>query len=145
MDTFLRAHRRVALDTSIFIYKLDPSPRYITLARRVFDWIEQSDCQAVTSTITMTELLVRPIRELNRKEVDAIQGFLTIFPNLEWIASDLEIASTAAEIRAHHNLKVADALQAATAIHASASGLIANDAVFRRVPAFETLLFDELL
>ena len=93
----------------------------------------------------MTELLVKPVRELDCKEVDTIRGFLTIFPNLEWIAADLEIASTAAEVGAQHNLKAADALQAATASRSHATGLIANDAIFRRVPDFETLLFDELL
>ncbi len=64
----------------------------------------------------------------------------------DWIeAPDLDIAYAAAELRAAHRLKTPDALQAATAVHAGVTGLIANDAVFRRVPAFETLLFDELL
>lgn len=111
----------------------------------MFDWLEQPDSAGITSTITMTELLVQPIRDLSHKEVEAIRGYLTIFPNLEWIPADLEIAARAAEIRAEHNLRVADALQAATAIHAGVTGLISNDAIFRRVPGFETLLFDDLV
>lgn len=110
----------------------------------VFDKIE-SGLAAVTSTVTMTELLVKPMRELNKREVDAIQELLSAFPNLQWIMTDLEVAITAASIRAEYRLATADALQAATAVRAGATGFISNDPVFRRVPDFETLLFDELL
>ena len=70
---------------------------------------------------------------------------VTSFPNLQWIAPDLEIAGTAAELRAAHRLRTPDALQAATAVRAQATGLVTNDAVFRRVDLFETLVLDDLL
>jgi predicted nucleic acid-binding protein len=93
----------------------------------------------------MAELLVKPYRNFDAERAGSIYGLLALHPHLEWIPPDLPIANTAAELRAAHRLKTPDALQAATAVHAGASGLIANDAVFRRVAAFETLLFDELL
>jgi predicted nucleic acid-binding protein len=93
----------------------------------------------------MAELLVKPYRDLDPERAGSIYGLLALYPHLEWIPPDLPIANTAAEIRAGRGLKIPDALQAATAVHAGATGLIANDQVFRRVPAFETLLFDELL
>jgi predicted nucleic acid-binding protein len=42
-------------------------------------------------------------------------------------------------------LRTPDALQAATAVHTGATGLITNDAVFERLEAFETLVLDQLL
>jgi predicted nucleic acid-binding protein len=145
LSAFLRRHRRIAIDTSIFIYELEANERYVALADRVFAWIEQPGHTAVTSTITMTELLVQPYRESEEARVDQFYGLLTTYPHLDWIAPDLEIADMAARLRAMHRLKTPDALQAATAVRSQATGFITNDAVFERVEAFETLLFDQVL
>jgi predicted nucleic acid-binding protein len=93
----------------------------------------------------MTELLVHPYRESSHRGVDEIYGLLSIYPNLDWVATSLEIADWAARFRALHGLRTPDALQAATAAHAGATGLITNDAVFERVDGFETLVLDGLL
>jgi predicted nucleic acid-binding protein len=145
LRAFLRRHRRIAIDTSIFIYELEPNPRYVDLADRVFAWIEQPGHSAVTSTITMTELLVRPYRESDEERVNLFYGLLTRYPNLEWIAPDLEVADMAARLRARHRLPTPDALEAATAARSQATGFVTNDPIFQRVEAFETLLFDALL
>jgi predicted nucleic acid-binding protein len=42
-------------------------------------------------------------------------------------------------------LRTPDALQAATALHTQATGLITNDPVFTRVESFEALVLDQLL
>jgi predicted nucleic acid-binding protein len=93
----------------------------------------------------MTDLLVQPYRESDDARVDQFYGLLTTYPHLEWIAPDLEIADMAASLRALHRLKTPDALQAATAARSQATGFVTNDAVFERVEAFETLLFDQVL
>lgn len=145
LDTFLRHHRRIALDTSVFIYQLEANPRYLGLTDRLFAWLEQPGHGGVTSTVTMTELLVQPYRESAEQRAAAFYGLLVTYPNLDWIAPDLEVADIAARIRAAHRLRTADALQAATAVHARATGLVTNDPAFERVGAFETLVLDHLL
>ena len=145
LRTFLRRHRRVALDTNVFIYQLEAHPRYLTLTDHVFSWLERPGSKAVTSTITMMELLVHPYRELDQSRVDEFYGLLSTYPSLDWIAPDLEIADLAARLRARHRLQSPDALQAATAAYAKATGLITNDPVFERVQAFETLVLDRSL
>jgi predicted nucleic acid-binding protein len=145
LRAFLRRHRRIALDTSVFIYQLEASPQYLPLTDLVFPWLEQPGSTAVTSTITMTELLVQPYRVADRERADEYHALLSTFPNLTWVAPDLEIADMAARFRANHNLKTPDALQAATAVHSRATGLITNDAVFERVGEFETLVLDRFL
>ncbi len=124
---------------------MEENDRYVELADRVFAWIEQPEHIAVTSTVTMTELLVQPYRESDEVRVNAFYGLLTSYPNLEWIAPDLAIADAAARLRALHRLRTADALQAATAVRSHATGFVTNDPVLERVDAFETLLFDALL
>ena len=93
----------------------------------------------------MTELLAQPYRQSNKEQVNRYYALLTTHPNLLWIAPGLEVADLAAEFRAKYILRTPDAIHAATATHELASGFITNDAVFRRVADFETLLLDSLV
>jgi len=145
LGTFLRRHRRIALDTSIFTYQVEENPRYVGLTDRILTWLEQPEHHAITSTITMTELLVQPYRDSSEQRANEFYALLSTYPNLEWIAPSLEVADIAAKIRATHGLRAPDALQAATAVKAQATGLVTNDPVFARVEAFETLVLDHLL
>jgi predicted nucleic acid-binding protein len=145
LRAFLRRHRRIALDTSVFIYHLEANPRYLPCTDLIFSWLERPESKAITSTITMTELLVRPYREQDEQQANDFYALLSTYPNLEWIAPHLEIADQAAKIRAVYRLRTPDALMAATAVHSMATGLITNDAVFERVEGFQTLVLDELL
>lgn len=145
MRTFLRRHSRIGLDTCVFIYELEANPRYVALADVVFAWLEEPGHKAVTSTITMTELLVKPYRDSDEELVNGIYGLLSTYPNLEWIAPDLETADVAARFRARFGLRTPDALQAANAARLGVTGFVTNDAVFERVDAFETLVFEKLL
>jgi predicted nucleic acid-binding protein len=88
---------------------------------------------------------VQPYRNSDELKVDEFYSLLSTFPNLVWIPPSLLIADTAARIRATHRLRTPDALQAATAINAEASGLVTNDPIFERVKEFDTLVLERLL
>jgi len=107
--------------------------------------MERSGHEAVTSAITMTELLVPSYREKDEHQVDAFYGLLSTYPNLRWIAPDLQLADLAAKLRAQHRLRTPDALQAATAVSERATGMITNDPVFARVAEFETAVLHHFL
>ena len=145
LKAFLRRHRRIGLDTNVFIYQLQAHPRYVPLTDPIFSWMERDDSSAVTSTITMTELLAQPYREGDRELADLFQGLLSTYPHLIWIPPSLDIAILAAQLRATCRLKTPDALQAATAVYGQATGVITNDSVFERVAGIETLVLDRLL
>jgi predicted nucleic acid-binding protein len=145
LQKFLRRHRRIALDTSILIYHMEANARYLALADAVFSWVEKTGHEAVTSTITMTDLLVPAYRENDEPRPDEFYGLLSTYPNLQWIAPDLETADLAAKLRAWYRLRTPDALQAATAIRTQATGLITNDPVFARIEGIETVVLDRLL
>jgi predicted nucleic acid-binding protein len=142
---FLRRHQRIAVDTSVFIYQIEANSRYLGLTDPVFAWLERPEHAAVTSTITMTELLVPAYRSGAEQQVNNFYALLSTYPNLQWIAPSLEIADIAARIRAAYGLRTPDALQAATAVHARATGLITNDPVFKRVGGLEALVLEGLL
>jgi predicted nucleic acid-binding protein len=144
IESFLDRHHRIALDTSVVIYAVEANPKYFNLASRIFTWLE-SEGHAVTSTLTMTEALVRPYRVDDIPAVDKFYSFLLTYPHLEWIAPTLHIADRAAQIRAEHNLRTPDAIQVATAAVSGATALISNDAIFRRIELLDILLLDEML
>lgn len=145
LRVFLRRHRRIALDTSVFIYQLEANAKYLALADVVFAWLERAGHEAVTSTITMTELLVPSYRDRDEEMVDEFYALLSTFPNLRWIAPDLETADLAARLRALHRMRTPDALQAATALRTRATGFITNDPIFSRVDQFEAMILDQCL
>jgi hypothetical protein len=63
MDKFsecLAKAKVVGVDTPIFIYFLEGSPRYSPLAQIIFTGIEKGKWLGVTSTITLMEITIRP-------------------------------------------------------------------------------------
>jgi predicted nucleic acid-binding protein len=129
----------------VFIYQLEANIRYVALTDLVLSWVEQANHTALTSTITMTELLVPPYREDDERRVDEFYGLLSTYPNLQWIAPDLGIADVAARLRTAHRLRTPDALQAATAIRGHATGFVTNHPIFRGVVEFEAAVLDQFL
>ena len=145
LGRLLRQHSRVALDTSIFIYQLQAHPKYVAFTQGIFTWLEKPKAQGVTSTITMAELLVQPYRDHDQQRADEIYGLLSTFPNLSWVSPSLEIADSAAQLRAKYALRTPDALQAATALRSLATALITNDSSFRRIAGIQVVILDDMI
>jgi predicted nucleic acid-binding protein len=141
----LSRHRKVGLDTSIFIYQVEENKKYFHLADAIFDWLEQPRAQAVTSTITLLELLVQPYRLGDIDRVNKFYALLSTYPHLEWIGPTLDIADRGARLRADSNLRTPDAIQAATALSCGATGFVSNDIGFQRVTGLDVLVLDNLL
>jgi predicted nucleic acid-binding protein len=145
LRSFLRSRSSVALDASVFIYQLDVNPTYFPLTDAVFAWLEKRENSAVTSTLSMTELLVPAYRTGDQRLMKTYYGLLRTYPNLTWIAPEVDLAAMAARLRADYRLKTPDAIQAATAVHARTSAFITNDPVFQRVTELDVLVLGELL
>jgi predicted nucleic acid-binding protein len=143
LRALLAKHHRVALDTCIFIYQWEAHPVYSRLTDYIFSSLEQSDFVALTSTVTMTELLVHPYRDEDLARAHDLLSLLSNYPNLEWVSPSLEIAVCAAELRARYRLATPDAVQAATAMYANATAMLTNDPAFKRVPSLEILHLDD--
>jgi predicted nucleic acid-binding protein len=141
----LSRHRKVGLDTSIFIYQVGENRSYFHLTDAIFTWLEGPRSQAVTSTITLLELLVQPYRLGDIDRVNKFYALLSTFPHLEWIAPTLGIADLGARVRAECNLRTPDAIQAATAVSGEATGFISNDGGFKRVAGLDVIVLDDLL
>jgi predicted nucleic acid-binding protein len=54
------------------------------------------------------------------------------------------VAETAADLRARHNLRTADAIIAATAIQHGCQALVTNDERLQRVPGLRVIFLDDI-
>jgi hypothetical protein len=58
----------------------------------------------------MTELRVLPYRQGDERRANDLYALLSTYPNLNWIAPNLDIADLWARIRARYRLRTPDAL-----------------------------------
>lgn len=135
----------MGLDSSLFIFHIEDHPKYGELADVVFTWLEGPRAEAVTSTITMLEILVQPYKLSDTDRVNQFYALLSSYPHLEWIPPTLEIADMGARLRGEHNLRTPDVLQAATALAGGATGFISNDPVFRKIGSIEVAILGDFL
>lgn len=135
---------RISLDTNVFIYFLEDHPRYGCWCGSLFDLIERGHNPAVTSTITLLELLVQPYRDQKEELAQKIFALTSTYPKLEWVPVTMNLADRAAELRARYRLSTPDAIQLATAIGHKATRFYGNDRGLRRVKEIEYVIVDDL-
>ena len=140
---FLKSHRRIYLDTGTFIYLVEKHPRYYDLCDEIFGSIEEGRAEALTSALTLMEILVQPYKLKNEEMVIKFYSLLTTYPHLTWMPLTLGISDLAAKLRAEHNLKTPDAIQVASALSGGATGLVSNDKAFQKIKGIDCLLLDE--
>jgi predicted nucleic acid-binding protein len=56
---------KIALDTNLFIYVFEQHPEFGERAKAILEQIEDGFVSAVASSVSLTEILVKPIREGN--------------------------------------------------------------------------------
>lgn len=52
----------VAIDTAPFIYYIEQHPKFLSKVEAIFESAEQGEIRAITSVLTLLEVLVHPIR-----------------------------------------------------------------------------------
>jgi len=141
----LEKYRIVGIDAVAFIYHFEENEKYLPFTNVLFEMIESGKVRAVTSTITLMEILVKPRRDGNQKAADEYKFILQTFPNLEVRNIDAEVAERAAEIRAKYGVRPPDALQVAASLINNAEALITNDRELKKIREIETIVMDEAL
>lgn len=117
-----------AFDTNCLIYYIERHPDYYPLVKSLFQAIENGNLRAITSAITLTEVLTLPFRSKRTELVKKYHQILTNTENIELLPIDTVIARQAAILRAGYSqLRTPDALQLSAAIFAKADAFIGND------------------
>ncbi len=130
----------VALDTAVFIYLIEEHPRYLPVLEPVFAGIDTGRLRAVTSSLTLLEVLVVPYRRGDRALADQYERIMTHGRGLELRTIDHAQLRAAAFIRATHpGIRAPDAIQVAAALAARCSTFLTNDRDLPSVPGLKVL------
>ena len=135
----------VAVDTAPLIYFIEENPRYLPHLRAFFDAVDKGHFRIVTSILTLTEVLIHPLRQGNSQLADEYRRILLQADNVETLPVSAPIAEAAARLRAKHNLRTPDSIQIATAINAGATSFLTNDAQLAGQWIPNILVLDHLL
>ncbi|MBW1717360.1 MAG: PIN domain-containing protein [Deltaproteobacteria bacterium] len=141
----LKGHQVVALDTMLFIYSMEARRSYIPFLRSIFYCIEKGLTKGVTSTITLTEVLIKPLKDQNIKAVKSYKFLLNNFPNLRMVNIDPQVAEKGAELRARYGIRIPDALQIASGIENQATIFLSNDCNLKKIKEIEIVLVKEMM
>jgi predicted nucleic acid-binding protein len=129
----------VGFDTSPFIFFIERHSEYVDLIRPLFAAADRGELKIVTSSVTLIEVLVQPIRRNDELLAYRYNDILLSSPNISTTPVTPVIAQLAAELRAEYALKTADAVQLATAVSHGAAAFLTNDRDFRDVPGIKII------
>lgn len=135
---------KLFIDTAPFIYFIEEHKKYLTFIKPIFTKIDNFNIIATTSTITVIEVLVQPIKEGNKNLENKYLEILKHNANLEIIPIDINIAEKAAEIRSKYDIKTPDAIQIASAIVHNCDSFFTNDTKLKRVKEINIITLNDL-
>ena len=139
----LRGHV-VGLDTAPLIYLIEEHPHYLETVAPFFDALSRGEFRAVTSVITLLEVLIHPFRSGNVALAQHYRDILFNAEGLTMVVLSEEIAERAAQLRATHNLRTPDAIEVATALHFNAPYFLTNDTRLPSSLGLELLVLEDL-
>ena len=124
------------IDSAPLIYLLEGHPERAAVFRPVFEAHHEGLVRLAITTVTLAEVLTGPLGV--RDEVLAERYRATL---KSWFVVDLdaEIAESAARLRAACKLKLADAVQAASALAIGADALVTHDRDFSSLRTLRVL------
>lgn len=107
--------------------------------------IEKGQCFGITSTLLITEVLTKPLKENDENLLVLYETFIKAFPNLLVKSVDFRVARLAATIRAKYGLKTPDAVFLASAIEEKAQVFITNDIELKKISEINFIVLDETI
>jgi predicted nucleic acid-binding protein len=117
------AGHRLYLDTNVFIYFVEGHARFRRLLELLFEAIDAKMLAAVTSELTLAEVLVKPLSDGKQEAAHAYMELLSAGSNLTMAPIDRTTLIRAAELRAQIN----DAIHLATAELRSCDWFLTED------------------
>ena len=130
---------RLGVDTNPVIYFVQGSEEFSPVVNEVFQQVTSGQITVVTSTLTLMETLVLPRRTGDTELEQTFTRLLMNTRNIETVSITPAAAIRAADLRARHKLKPADALQVATAVVNGCDAFLTADGDFKSVTEIRVL------
>lgn len=134
----------VFLDTAPLIYFMEGHSRYQNVLTQIFDLNDKGNFSFITTSITLLEVLVKPLREGKSLLVQQYRDILMKAPGIEVLDVSSVIAEKAALLRASYSLKTPDAIQLSTAILTNCDYFLTNDIRLSAITEIKTVTLSEI-
>src|ERR1700745_3926497 len=122
------------IDSAPIIYFIEGHPRFGPRFRPLFEAHGAGHLRFAVTTITIAEVLTGPLQAADEA---LARRYRAILQSWQPIALDVDIAESAARLRA--SLRLADAVQAASALAINAAALVTHDRDFSRVHSLKVI------
>ena len=123
---------RIYLDTNVFIAAYETLGARSDHAWWILDAIEANEFLAITSELTLAEVLVRPLQDGDKELAEHYLGIVASDDGLDVVSIDRKILIEAAMLRSFsRSLKLPDAIHVATARLGGCQFVVSDD---RRLP-----------
>jgi predicted nucleic acid-binding protein len=136
--------KKIFLDTAPIIYFIEGNSPYQGVLAKIFQLSDLGFITLLTSTITLLEVLVKPLRENNIDLTEKYRNILVNAPGITLISIDSIIATKAAELRANFSLKTPDSQQLAISSECNCDYFLTNDTRLKSVSSVNSLVLSEL-
>jgi predicted nucleic acid-binding protein len=136
---------RVFIDTAVFVYFIERDPRYLNIVKPVFLEIDAGHIDAITSTITLLEVLVLPFRTNNQALVEKYRSLILYSEHLTTYEVFHEVSVLSSKLRAQYSIRTPDAIQMAVGVLYGAETFLTNDAGLKNVKDIKVLVVDDFL
>lgn len=124
----------VYLDANVLIYLVEAEPAHRTLVEQQLKALETQGARFMSSELTLTEVLVHPLRTGNDKLVKIYEALFAGFVQAEPISRQVHLL--AAQQRADTpSRRMPDAIHIATALLAGAGLFVTGDKGIKGLPA----------
>jgi len=136
----------VFIDTAPIIYYIEAHPQFGPLAKEIVDSFRSGKLIALSSVITLVEVLPKPIERGNDELARKFSKFLKTGKNIKLLDISADIAELAGRLRGQYkSLRALDAIQIAASISAGAGAFITNDVKLRQIKEVKSIILKDFL
>ena len=135
----------ICIDTAPFIYFIEKDPKYLNIVRPIFAEIDAGNIEALTSTITLLEVLVLPFKTVNESLAEEYREILLHAEGLTTYEIVHEVSELAAKLRAKYTIRTPDAIQMAVGILYGADTFLTNDSGLQKVKDIKVVTLKDFL
>ncbi len=135
---------KIFIDTAPLIYLIEGEEDFAAIVeKQLSQWITAGENLA-TSTLTLLELLVVPMKQENKHLVQKYRALLQDIISEPLIPLSEAVSEMAAQIRGANGFKTPDSIQLATALYSGADIFYTNDKRLSKFPDIKVITVESI-
>ena len=134
---------RICIDTAPFIYLIEQNPKYLGILRPIFAEIDAGKIDALTSNITLLEVLVLPFKTKNESLAEKYREILLYAEGLTTFEIAHDVSKLSSKLRAKYLIRSLDAIQIAVGVIYGADVFLTNDSSLKKVRDIRVVILED--